>query len=423
MKEYRSITYSVYPGTREKHHKMTDIAGANRYVWNAGLNYIQTEYDEYKKGNRAKPPSTTYFSLGKWFTQLRHQTPWLMDLPANPVKHSVKYLSTSYQEFFKGKAGYPNFKSKYKSNDGFTITNSDGKKLHERFSGNSVHIPRVGWVKYSGSNPHKNAIPKTARFFRKNNRWYMSVVYEVDIEKENNGEVLGIDMNVGQITDSDGIIYDMPDMSVLEAKKNRYQRMMSRRKKGSNRRGVARHRCAKTQAKIANKRNTWQHQVTHDVTDKASNVCIEDLQIKNMTKSAKGTIENPGTNVKQKSGLNKGILSTGWGGIGQKLEYKSSHVEKVHPAYTSQTCSSCGHTEKTNRKSQAEFECQNCGHEMNADHNAAINIRNLGLAQITARSTGASGRGRCVLVVAGSDPPGDISDPSTYCNQNVNSRL
>ena len=97
-----------------------------------------------------------------------------------------------------------------------------------------------------------------------------------------------------------------------------------------------------------------------------------------MTKSSKGDQENHGKMVKQKSGLNRVILDVGIGEFFRQLEYKSKWYDrefvKVDPKYTSQTCNICGHKSKENRKTQAKFECVNCGHKENADVNAAKNI-------------------------------------------------
>ena len=102
---------------------------------------------------------------------------------------------------------------------------------------------------------------------------------------------------------------------------------------------------------------------------------VEDLQIKNMTRSAKGTRENPGRNVRAKAGLNRGILRSGWGLLVRRLEDKApGRVEKINPAYTSQRCSACGQVDGKSRESQAVFRCTACGYACNADVNAARNI-------------------------------------------------
>lgn len=113
-------------------------------------------------------------------------------------------------------------------------------------------------------------------------------------------------------------------------------------------------------------------------------IVVEDLKLKNMTKSAKGTSKTHGKNVKAKSGLNRVLLDLSIGEFVRQLEYKSKwygrKLIKVNPAYTSQTCSSCGHKAKENRLSQSTFCCVKCGHSDNADYNAANNILRRGLS-------------------------------------------
>ena len=102
---------------------------------------------------------------------------------------------------------------------------------------------------------------------------------------------------------------------------------------------------------------------------------VEDLQITNMTRSAKGTRENPGRNVRQKAGLNRGILGSGWGLLVRRLKEKApGRVATLKPHYTSQWCSACGQVDRDSRESQAVFRCTACGFVGHADVNAAINI-------------------------------------------------
>jgi len=165
---------------------------------------------------------------------------------------------------------------------------------------------------------------------------------------------------------------------------------MARQVKGSNRRKDTRKKLAKVSRKIANIRRNWIHQTTKEIAGRCGTVIVEDLKVKNMTASARGTIENPGKNVKQKSGLNRAIQDTALGQIRRNLEYKCGRLIEVNPAYTSQTCSECGHTDKENRKTQARFQCVSCGFASNADTNAAMNIRRLGMAQLHGEGSGIS---------------------------------
>ena len=94
-----------------------------------------------------------------------------------------------------------------------------------------------------------------------------------------------------------------------------------------------------------------------------------------MTRSAKGTRENPGRSVRQKAGLNREILRSAWGLLVRRLEEKApGRVEKIKPHYTSQRCSACGQVDGNSRESQARFVCTACGYACHADVNAAINI-------------------------------------------------
>lgn len=130
--------------------------------------------------------------------------------------------------------------------------------------------------------------------------------------------------------------------------------------------------------RIANKRRHYTEIVSKDVTSRFQTVAIEDLRLKNMTKSAKGNADNPGKMVAQKSGLNRSILNGGFYMLRSRLEAKAKArggvVIPVNPAYTSQTCPACGHVAKENRPDQATFRCVECGHTANADVNAAQNI-------------------------------------------------
>mgnify|MGYP000775852109 FL=1 len=135
---------------------------------------------------------------------------------------------------------------------------------------------------------------------------------------------------------------------------------------------------------IANVRNDFLHRTTTIISKNHALVVIEDLKVRNMSRSASGTFELPGKNVRAKSGLNKSILDQGWFGFRRQLEYKLKWLGRklvvIPPQYTSQTCSHCGCADRANRPTQAKFKCVACGFECNADHNAALNILAAGQA-------------------------------------------
>jgi len=136
-----------------------------------------------------------------------------------------------------------------------------------------------------------------------------------------------------------------------------------------------RHAIARLRARESDRRTDWAEQASTGIARRFDLIRVEDLQIGNMTRSARGTRENPGWNVRAKAGLNRGILGSGWGLLVRRLEDKAPGlVEKVRPAFTSQRCSACGQVDPKSRESQAVFRCTACGFACHADVNAAKNI-------------------------------------------------
>ena len=392
-KEICSVEFVVLPVSRVKAKKMFRISGACRYVWNHFREKNLGDYQKFKNGKGSRP-DVSYFNLGVEFTKLRHETDWLQKLPAHPLRYTLKYFADALKQAMRGKKGFPKPRSRKRTAPSFTLPSKENfriKKLDGKYS--LLRIPLVGWVKLTrrGGNPCENGEPKQVVLRYDGHRWRAFVFYEVEAQKKaDDGKVLGVDMNVGQIGTSDGHFYFLPDLKKKEAKRKKYQRKMARQVKGSNRRKGTIKKLGKVSRKIANIRRNWIHQTTREIADKCGTIVIEDLNVKAMTASVKGTIENPGKNVKQKTGLNRAMLNTAFGEIRRGLEYKCGRLIEVRPAYTSQTCSECGHAEKENRKTQQRFQCVSCGFASNADTNAAINIRRLGMARLHGEGSGIS---------------------------------
>ena len=392
-KEIRTVEFVVLPTAKAKARKMFQIAGACRYVWNHFREKNLADYQKSRDGEGEKP-SASYFSLGVEFTRLRHETDWLRELPANPIKHTLKYFADALKQAGQGKKGFPKPRSRRRTAPSFTLPSKENfriKNIDRKYS--LLRIPLVGWVKLTrrGGNPWEDGAPKQVVLRHDGHRWRAFVFYEIEVEQKlDDGEFLGVDMNVRQVATSDGHFYFLPDLKKKEARRKRYQRRMARQVKGSNRRKDTKKKLAKVSRKIANIRKNWIHQTTKEIAEKCGTVIVEDLKVKNMTASAKGTIENPGKNVKQKAGLNRAMQDTALGGFRRNLEYKCGRLIEVNPAYTSQTCSECRHVDKENRKTQARFLCVSCGFASNADTNAAMNIRRLGMARLHGEVSGIS---------------------------------
>ena len=432
---HRNITYRLVPVTRGRARRISQTAGACRWVWNWALRLNRHRYrlylgqkglrmrgampagcgtekvrDDVKEAMKPQSAPTRFFSFGKEFTRVRRMKPWLADLPYAPVRHVLKYQGEAWQRYFDDpKAGRPQPK-KDRWKDSFTIPQDVRVRTDSITGVTRIWVPKVGWciLERRGGNPYAGCEPVQAVIKRVLDGWNCIVCCDIgESDVPDNGLAVGIDRNCGQVavadgngtapgsaafelaerarfagmrveTDPQGLILHAPKLKLLEAKKRRYQRMMARKVKGSKRRAIACHRHAKASRKLAMARDNWHHQAARVIGDTYGTAVIEKLSAKGMTASAKSTAKKHGKQVRQKAGLNRSILATGWHGFRMKLDYKAAGVIEVPAAYTSQKCSACGHVAKGNRRSQKRFECVACGYQGNADINAALNILDLG---------------------------------------------
>jgi putative transposase len=209
-------------------------------------------------------------------------------------------------------------------------------------------------------------------------RWHVAfAAIPAPIEGPGIGEVVGVDRGIAvSAALSSGEMFNCPHLSVGRQRRLKLlERKIARAQRGSHRRAQARLAIARLRAREVDARKDWTEKLTTELAHRFDVIRVEDLRVRDMTRSAKGTIDNPGRGVRAKAGLTRLILASGWGALVKRLEQKApGRVEKVHPAYTSQRCSACGHITCENRKSQAVFTCTACNFACNADVNAAVNI-------------------------------------------------
>ena len=226
------------------------------------------------------------------------------------------------------------------------------------------------------------AVPEGVKSFRvtrdRSGRWHVAFAHVPDpVPSPGNGEVVGVDRGVAvSAALSTGEMLRCPGLSSREQERLlRLERKLARARRGANRRARVKGQVARMKAREADRRKDWTEKTSTDLARRFDLIRIEDLQVQKMTRSAKGTKEKPGKNVKAKAGLNRGISRSAWGKLATRLEEKApGRVEKVPSAYTSQRCSACGHVALESRESQALHQCVACGFACNADVNAAINI-------------------------------------------------
>jgi putative transposase len=251
----------------------------------------------------------------------------------------------------------------------------DMRRVNRRWG--QVLVPKLGWVKFRWSRP----VP-AARSYRvtrdRTGRWHVAFAAAPPaIPAPGNSTVVGVDRGVTIAAAlSTGELLKIPALRSAERRRLRLlQRRLARTRPGSNRRRRVTVAVARLKAREADRRRDWTEKISTDLARRFDLIRVEDLDVRGMTRSAKGTVQRPGRGVRQKAGLNRGILAGGWGRLVDRLEHKApGRVQKIAAMYTSQTCNVCGHVARESRESQPTFRCVACGHEAHADINAARNI-------------------------------------------------
>lgn len=354
--------YRLYPN-KEQEQQLHLYCSHSRYIWNLAIEQLN-----YSTRDKKMPK---YLEQSKQLTEAREASEWLQEVPRVVGQQALRDFWQACKNWWKKTHGRPTWR-KQGRHEGFRIVADSIKveKLNRRWS--QVWIPRLGWVRFRRS----REVPEAKSFRVKLDsagRWHIAFAsIPKPIEAPGTGEVIGVDRGVSvTLAYSTGEKLHAPKPKSLK----RAAQALARCNRGSNRRKKARLRIAKIHAQNADRRKDFIEKASTDLARKADLIRVEDLRIMDMTRSARGTIESPGKNVRAKSGLNRSILEQGWGQFVTRLEHKApGRVEKVNPANTSQRCSRCLHVDRNSRKSQALFQCTSCGFTANADVNAAINI-------------------------------------------------
>ena len=366
----KTFKYRLEPN-RKQREQFAQFAGCCRFVWNKALAYQKDRLDRKEK-------VLNYAELCKLLTTWKkiEDTLFLGDTQSQTIQQTLKALTRAIKDAFSKKSDkrFPRFKKKGKA-DSFRYP--QGIKIN----GNKIFLPKIGWVSFRKSRDIIGTV-RNATVSRRGQNWFVSVQteYEIDEPVHSSTSMVGVDMGVTRFaTLSDGkVLEPLNSFKRLENKLAKEQRKLARKRKGSENWKKQKRAISKLHIKIADARADYLHKSSTEISKNHAMIVLEDLRISNMSASAKGNIENPGKNVKAKSGLNKSILDQGWFEFRRMLEYKQhwngGQVLGVDPKNTSRKCSKCGHTHKDNRKTQSNFECMSCGYTENADLNAAKNI-------------------------------------------------
>ena len=399
--------FRIYP-TKDQITPLSKWIGHQRFIFNS-----KVSDDRYFRKFKSKSLSLVGEDVPcdqKYSQFISTDTSFLKGVPSQILRNGVYRWKSAYQRFFKRLAGRPTIKKKHGrqsvmiTKELFTFYSVDQQTAMINL-GTKKHP--IGTIKV---NVHLDyEVPDSIYISVHGGKWYVSFSNENDVVVATEGELLadlqhhteeqlmevtnGFDRNVvAPVASSDGNTFDYTaeqkkSLQKALAGKVKCQKRLAKKQKGSANRRKAVKKSGRYDRKISDIRNDFSHKTSYTLADAPVSLLVfECLPIKNMTASAKGTVEEPGKNVRQKSGLNRSILNACWGKIKTYTRYKGLRKNKLTieapPHYSSQECSHCGFTHKDNRPSQSEFICQDCGFVCNADLNASLVIKKRGVRMV-----------------------------------------
>ncbi|WP_406812106.1 RNA-guided endonuclease InsQ/TnpB family protein [Histophilus somni] len=374
----KAFKFEIRPNG-EQIRKIKQFCGCSRFVFNKALAW---QNEQYELDNNHK---FRYSNVANLLPQWKKELIWLKECHSQVLQQSLKDLESAFKNFFQKHSSFPTFKKKG-IKESFRFP--QGCKIEQE--NDRLYLPKIGWVRYRNSREIVGEV-KNVTVSQKCGRFFVSIQteFEHEIPKHKGGEI-GIDMGVTRFaTLSNGEFFEpINAFKTYKGKLAKLQKQLKNKVKFSKNWQKLKEKIGKLHHKIANCRKDFLHKISTQISKNHAMIYVEDLQVANMSKSAKGTVEAHGKNVKQKSGLNRAILDQSWFEFRRQLDYKTQwlggFLVAVPAQNTSRACPCCGHTAKANRQTQANFECVECGYTENADVVGAMNVLTRGQAIVQA---------------------------------------
>lgn len=377
----RKITFKLYPNSRQE-RVLREWLELHRELYNAAL-------EERRESYRRARISVSYYDQQDQLPAIKLERPDLTPLGSHALQETLRRLDRAFGAFFRRckageKPGYPRFKGRGRFK-GWTYPDPAGWKIrHENRRLWRVYLSNLGWIRAHGLTRFTEFEPNDLTIQHAHGEWFASVTVRVAEEqcarKRMDDRRRGFDFGLDSlVTFDDGETLDNPRWLRESLDRiGKLQRERSRKRKGSSRWKQRSRTIASIHEKITHKRLDHHHKLTTRMVSECELLATEKLAPKNMSASAKGIIDAPGRNVRQKAGLNREILSAGWGQLHQMLAYKAEEAgTRLHLAETqhlkpTQRCSACGFVEKK-RLADRVHHCTDCGFTTGRDRNSAVN--------------------------------------------------
>jgi IS605 OrfB family transposase len=369
-----AFRYRLYPSARqiagcERH------SGDSRFIWNLALE--QANY--WRPGWKPTPGSA---ERNRQLAEARRET-WLRTGSSSVQQQALRDFDQAMRNWWAGTHRRPTWHRRG-TNEGFCIRDVKVRKLSRKYA--EVFVPKVGFVRFRLTRTlGKHGMARITK--DRAGRWHVAFsAPQPALPRIPSGKVVGIDRGVAHAaTTSDGKHLDIGGLRPTEeGRLLRLQRQLARQRKGSNRCARTKHAIAVLHARAADRRKDWVEKTSTRLVSEYDVIVFEELRVREMLRSARGTHARPGKNVRRKASLNRRIAASAWSALVVRTQQKAeasngSTVRFVKARDTSRECSACGHVAAENRPSQAVFYCVACRHAEHADVNAAKNIRARGL--------------------------------------------
>lgn len=372
----------AYP-TPEQAAQLGRTFGCVRLVWNKTL-------DQRHRSYHARGTKTSYKETDAALTAWKKtdELAFLSEVSSVPLQQTLRHQHTAYANFFAGRAKYPRFKNRngrqsaHYTRSAFRLR--DGKLTLAKHTAPLKFVWSWDADTLATLNPTMVIVSREP-----DGRWYVTFAVDTDDPKpaEPTGRAVGVDLGVKDfaVLSTGEKIANPCHLDRKARNLARYQRQMARKQRGSANRRKAKAKVARAHRKIRHARADFLHKTSTRLVRENDVIAIEDLNVAGMSRSAKGTIDQPGRNVRAKAGLNRAVMDAALGEFRRQLEYKAARAGKVvvvidrwYPS--SKTCSACGHLLNDLKLSVRHWKCPDCGTRHDRDHNAAKNILAAGLA-------------------------------------------